>query len=260
MRVAIISPVANTGNTTASILVAGALAYTQGIDTTLMCTATKARRLHDYLGMEYEEDITASITQLQKLIMSHAIAPEDCMDYLHKLSRNLMVLDTTCKSLQDDERFDIISHVFQSNVTPLTICDVHWDPDLLYNPSRLGLLEAADLILVHVNNDKKNLEALNRMKESGNLPNKQYGLLVNSYEDACMNVRSLAGMFGFKTRYTAKIHRNPYLQQAGSKGDVLSVIEAALLKDPRVIELHQDLKEICELITSEAKLRLKWEV
>ena len=260
MRVAIISPVANTGNTTASAMIAGALAYTQGINTTLMCTTTKARRLYDYLGMIYEEDITASITQLQKLIASNAVAPEECIDYLHKITRNLMVLDTTCNSLQESERMDVISHVFKSNVTPLTICDVHWDPDLLNTESGQALLESSDLIFVHVNNDKKNMEALKRMKDSGKLPQKQYALIVNSYEDACMSVRVAAQSFGFKVRYTTKIHRNPYIQNAENKGKLLDVVYDALTKDPRVIELNQDLKEICEIITGEAKMRLKWEV
>ena len=40
----------------------------------------------------------------------------------------------------------------------------------------------------------------------------------------------------------------------------MDVVYDALTKDPRVIELNQDLKEICEIITGEAKMRLKWEV
>lgn len=259
MRVAIISPVANTGNTTAAIMIAGAYALTQGIDTTLMCTATRARRLHDYMGIVYEEDITASITQLQKLISSHAIAPEECVDYLHKVTRNLMVLDTTCKSLQEDERLDIISHVYKSDVTPVTICDIHWDPDLLDSVSGITLLEASDIIFINVNNDKKNVEALQRLKGTGKLPTKSYYLLVNSYENATMSVRTCASTFGFKSRCTTKIHRNPYIQSLAGKGEILDVIRSAISRDPRVIELNQDLKEVCEVISNESKTRLKWE-
>lgn len=260
MRVAIISPVANTGNTTASALIAGALAKTQGVDTTLMCTTTKARRLCDYLGLEYEEDITTSITQLQKLIVSKAISPEDCIDYLHKIAPNLMVLDTTCSSMLEEERMGIISHIFQSNITPITICDVHWDPDLLTNASSMGLIEAADLVMFHVNYDKKNIEAFKRMVDSNLLPkDKSYGMIANYYEDACMSVRKIASEFNMKVRYTSKIHRNPFIQDYENKGNLLAVVDGAISKDPRVIELNQDLKEICEIILSEAKMRIKWE-
>ena len=260
MRVAIIAPVANTGNTTAATMIAAALACTQGVETTLMCTTTKARRLHDYLGIEYEEDITASITQLYELIRSNAIAPGECQDYLHKVTKNLMVLDTTSKGLSEDDRTAIMSHLFKSEVTPITVCDVHWKPDLLTDENSLSILEAADLIFVQVNGDLKNIEAFKRLKDTGLLPDKRYALLVNSFDERAASIRHWATAFDFKVRYTAKLHRSPYIQMAEEKGELLSVVANALTDDPRVIELKQDFKEICQIITSHAKMRMKWEV
>lgn len=260
MKVLIMSPGKNTGNTLATALIGGAFAMTQNTDVCLTYTTTARRRLCDYFGVSVSNDITTNIRQIHNLIDANAIAPEDCKDYMLRVREHLYVLDTTSTEILPEDRVNLMHSVFAYDVAPIMICDISHSNDVLDKPLVQSLISEADVIIMSIMPDRKSYEFLAEWTQSGKFPkDKQYSLLINNYDERIASVRDIAKLTNFKLRDTLKIHYNPYVRVAANKGEIVEVLQSILAKDPNVIELRQDLKEVCQALTYYNKSRLKWE-
>ena len=260
MKILIMSPGKNTGNTLSTAIIGSVLATTQKTDVCLTYTTTDRRRLCDYLGVEPSDDVTTNIRQISNLINANAVSPKDCKDYLLKVRENLYLLDTTSTEMLPEDRLSLMHSIFSFDLAPIMICDVSSSNNVLDNSLTKSLIEEADIIIFSVTPDSKSIGFLKDWVDSGKLPmNKEYALLVNAYDERIVSVRDIAKAANFKLKNTLKIHYNPYLRAAASNGEVLNIVYKALTKDPMVIELRNDMKEICQYIVYFSKGRLKWE-
>lgn len=259
MNVAFISPSKNCGCTTVAALAAASLSATQGTDVSVMSTAVRARRMCDYVGLEYEYDVTASITQLNDLLEANAIDSKGCLDYLHKVQNHMFVLDTNNKSLDEHNRLKVIGKIFQHDVTPMMLCDVQTSNKVWEDENIRMILDSVDLLIIVVEYDLKTMEYYGSWLDK-NYINKQRkcALCVNTFDENIISIRQAAKKFGFSPRYTVKVHWNPWIQKMCNEGKLLELVYSAMDKDPRVLELRQDLKEMCQLIMSIAGMRFRW--
>lgn len=260
MRVAVVSTYPNTGNTTVAAMLGTALACTQEVDVALTYTTLKARRLCEYMGVTPTQDITTNLSQINQLIQADAISPEECKDYLLRVQNHLYILDTSSDTLSEEDRIDMMKKVYSFNVAPITICDISSNKDVMTEPLTQDIIAESDMILLNANPDLKTKKRLDEWREEGLLPmDKPVLLFINMFDERIYSIRDLARINGFKVRNSVKLHRNPFIQKYSNDGKLTSIVTEALKRNLAVLELNQDLKEICEAIMYYAQMRFKWE-
>ena len=84
-------------------------------------------------------------------------------------------------------------------------------------------------------------------------------LLVSKFDPMIDSIDKLGKAAGFKKRHTCKIHYNPLVTKYCTSGQLDTMVPYIIARDPRVIELNQDLKECTQYFLSLQSLKLKWE-
>lgn len=256
MNISVISPIGHSGTTTVTFLMAQALAHTQTQRVMLTYTGT-SRRICEYIGLSVMDDKTRSISQVVELLESHAIGEDDLYDYSVKIYPNLNIMDTADESITEEDGTKLMSFVFQNIPADITICDVSTE---IYDEVTIDLFDKSDILAVVIEPTVQSYKALINWMQSVFWPKKkEVMIIVNRYCEEIDALRNISKQIGVAHLNVCKVHQNPYLVKASNSGEGLTVLPWVLEKDPRVIELNNDLKEICQYIMSKTDSRFKWE-
>ena len=257
MKIAIVSPAGRCGATVSTLLMAYAVAYTQG-RTARLCYTGVNRALKRYVGKDaHERDATRTISQVSKLLEAHAIAPEELGDYCTKLGANIDLMDSWDESLTEEEVTSLLVFAFTKNTADYIFCDLAHGID---DPISQEVLKECDVIIVVSEPSWASLTDVQEMQDSAFWPkDKPRMLLIAKYSEEIDAVKRLADNAKFKLRTTCKIHYNPLITKYCNSGQLDTVVPYILQKDPRVIELNNDLKECTQFILSLEGAKIKWE-
>lgn len=258
MKVSLLPMEPRGGVTIATWATAMALAYKQS-KTVRVCYTGENAAIKRYLGKdELVQDKTRSISQVSKLLQAHAISPEELSNYCIKVGPNLELMDSWSEVLTPDEMDEILSFVYERSATDYTICDLGYGWDDPLTQTVLGL---SDVIIVVGNASWSSLARIKEdIEEQEKLfRDKRLMLLVNKYNPAIAPMKWCAAQAGFSLRNTCKIHYNPYIEKGCNIQDLQSVYLSAFEKDPRVVELCQDLKEVTQFLLSINSEKMRWE-
>lgn len=257
MRISVISPVPHGGTTTASMFLAQSLAHTQSLSVMLTYTGTN-RRLCEYMGVSSMDDKTRSISQVVKLMESRAIGPEDLYDYSLKLYPNMNIMDTADPTLSDEDNAKLISYVFKNIKSDICICDIS---DEIYSETTQELFEVSDIVAIVIQPDRYSYDMFRRWRESEYWPKKaNIMVIVNNYNEEVAALRDISKQLGIPHVNVCKIHYNPYIMKYSNTGESLTMMPYVVQRDPRVIELNTDFKEMTQYVVSNLGIRFKWEV
>lgn len=258
MRIALFSPCRGAGTTTLSTIIAYVLAYTQTFDTVLTYAGVSKDAL-SYTSIPIEEDPTRSITQVSKLLTANVIAADDLIDYSIQMEKNVRFFNTYETTITPAEAVRILSYIYGEIKADAVVLDIQRKMD---DPLTTDLLQMSDIIFAVVPPVYKDLERLQTFLSSSILKDKKgsIGLIVNNYDPLVAPLSALAAKAGFPMRATCKVHYNPWVTQGTNKGTLDKVIPFILRKDPRVVALNQDLKEIVQFILSPSGSKPRWDL
>lgn len=270
MRIAVLPMATRGGTTVVTLMTSMAMAYKQS-KTVRMCFTEENPAIKRYMGLDTEKDATRSISQVSKLLQAHAIEVSELANYCIKVGPNLELMDSYNPALTVEEIQDLLSFVYQQSTTDFTICDLcySWDDPL----SEIMLKEADCVIYVA----EPTWESLSRVQEyrekTGRRKKTARGrrakgndtddiaelLVVNRYDNAIAPMKWCAKQAGMALRDTCKLHFNPYITKGCNIMDLHSVAMKSFERDPRVVELCQDLKEITQFLLSINNEKMRWE-
>lgn len=259
MKICVMSPLAHTGNSVVTALVGDSLARTQMQQTTVTYTGDN-RRICNYLGVSALEDKTRTISQIVKLLEAEAIAPEDIVDYSVTPAENLHIMDTVDKSITEQESEKLMLHVYEHVKTMFSLCDCSLSID---DDIAIKLMKPCEIIIVVIQPDIMSYEAFLEWKESKAYPTddieKSVLVIVNRYKEEIDALRNITKKLGLKHADVCKLHDNPYITKACNSGDLTALLPLIRSKDPRVVELNNDLKEITQYIMSKLGVKFTWD-
>lgn len=258
MRIAIIPTAGRIGTTTVSVLVAQALAFTQH-KTVRLCYTYRDDMLKEFLGISAEDhDPTRTISQVSKLLQAHAIEPEGLSDYCHHIATNFELLDSFDPTLTDEELDELTTFTFARSTTDYTICDCAFD---LNDPLTRSIVKASDTVVLIGGPGLRLMRETRRAVESGFIPpNKVRLVIVNNYDEQIADLKYIAGQSGVRLRDCCKVHYNPWVTKCCNRGELDSIMSYVINRDPRVLPLLNDFKEITQFFCAIAGDKHKWEV
>lgn len=257
MKIAVVSPAGRCGATVATLLMGYTLAYTQG-KTVRLCYTGENRAIKRYVGRDSEErDATRTISQVSKLLEAHAIPPEDLGDYCLKMGTNIDLMDSWDSALTEEEVTRLLVFAFSRSTTDYIFCDLAYD---ISDHTSQAVLQECDMVVIISEPSRASLDMVRITQESSYWPkNKPCMLLVAKWNEEISPIKTLATEAQFKLRHTCKIHYNPLITKYCNSGQLDTVVPYIIQKDPRVVELNNDMKECVQFILGENRAKMKWE-
>lgn len=257
MKIAVLSAADRCGATASVLLMASAIADTQE-RSVRVCYTGENNSIKRYVGKDAgARDATMTISQVSKLLEAHAIAPESLSDYCTKLIPNMDVMDSWDEALTEEEMISLLTFTYSRNTTDYIFCDMAQELD---SPVAQSVLSVSDAVVIVSEPSKASLTAVREMQESPLWPKDvPCMLLIAKYNEAIDSVSNLAKVSQFKLRSTCKLHYNPLITKYCSTGQLLTIVPYAIKRDPRVVELNNDLKECTQFFLSLNNAKMKWE-
>ena len=255
MKIAVVSPFHRTGISTITALLGYALVWTQQASTVISYSGYSD--MARYLGTSELDDKTRSISQLSKLLSAGAISPENITEYCVPLIRDLHLLDTTSTTVTAEEKSKLLSFVFDRVPTDFIVCEVNSE---LYEETTKELLNNCDLIVMVFHPYRTQFDEVKRYMQSEDWPSdKPIMYLCNQYDDVVKPLRDISRDMGVKHLNMCKLHYNPWIMKMAEAGKLDEIVPYVLQKDPRVIELANDMREWMSYVQSINGHRVKWE-
>ncbi|MFB9277208.1 hypothetical protein [Cohnella cellulosilytica] len=260
MKIAVISPDRKQGGTTVSVLLAVALAQTQNISTCLTYTGNNNTSLAGFLGLKPAEDKTRNLTQVIKLLEANAISGEEIRDYCIKIPDvpNLQLMDTASETISDADNSKLLKFVIGNMNHDMVVTDVATE---IYDDISRAVIDNSDLVVMVLTQSKEIAEKLKYWEAAGvmdYLNRKGLVFIVNQYDPYVEAFRDTTKRMGLRHRRCAKISYNAFVKRTGNMGKLQTILPYVLGKDPRVIELNNDLKESLLVVLANLGRRTIW--
>ena len=254
MKVALISPFHRSGLSTVTTMLGMTLTWTQRVSTLISYIGDSS--IPAILGTPAIDDKTRSISQLSKLLTERAIGSEQILEYCVPLAKDLHLMDTTSTILTEEEKERIIGFVFDQVPTDFVVCECTGS---LEDDVTQSIFNIADVIIMVFEPYKTQFDGVKEYLNSKLWPkDKHTMLLCNKYDDIIMPLRSISSTFGIKHVDMCKLHYNPWITKMGEAGSLADILDPILSKDPRVVELNNDLREWMDFFMSLKNSRVRW--
>lgn len=260
MKIAVISPDRRQGGTTVSVLLALALAQTQNYRTCLTYTGNDNLSIMGCLGLKPFEDKTRNLTQVIKLLEAHAISGEEISDYCIKVPGvpNLQIIDTASDTISDEDNSKLLKFVIENLHHEIVITDVATE---IYDDITRAVIDQSDLVVMVLTQSRDIGNKLKYWETAGVLEyvnNKGLVFIFNQYDPYVEAFRDTTKRMGLRHRRCAKISYNPFIKKTGNQGKLQTILPYILKKDPRVIELNNDLKECLMTVLANLGRKTVW--
>lgn len=256
MKAAVISPKHETGLSTITAMIGMTLTWTQQY--TCMMSYLGPSDVPRYLGLGSLDDKTRSISQLNKLLQAGAIAPDQITEYSVPVFRDLWLMDTTSTLVTEEEKAKIISFVFDQVPVDVALCEV-CDDDLS-KETTVEILRNSDVIIIIFQPSTNQFDAVKKFLMAQPWAEfKDILYICNRYDDVIMPLRDISKNMGVAHTDMCKLHYNPWIPKMCEAGQLDDIVKFTVMKDPRVINLNNDLKEITSYFATGLRAKLKWE-
>ncbi|WP_433946686.1 hypothetical protein [Paenibacillus sp. SN-8-1] len=262
MNVTFISPDRRQGLTTVSALTAVALASTQNLTTCLTFTGGDNTSLNTFLGLDPVEDKTRNIGQMVKLLEADAISGNEIADYCTKIPGipNLQILDSTSTDINSEANDKLIKFAIENMTTDVVITDVTTE---IFDEVTKEVIEHSDLVIMVLTQSRDIWKKLKLWEEEQWEPGSKVsqtimeklsskGLLFvfNQYDYNVEAFRDTTKKFGIRHRRCCRISYNSWIKKTSNQGKLHTILPYIISKDPRVIDLNIEIKELLMVILS----------
>jgi cellulose biosynthesis protein BcsQ len=251
MKIAVFSPVhGQTGNTVTSLFLAISLALTQRKNICLTHTDFSSTVIQESLGLDIQEDVTRSLSQVFKLLNSGTLLEKELTDYAINVIPGLDLYTTHNVVLESGELSDFIEFLFNKmKIYHHIVIDV--DSGLTNKTTEL-CLSIADTVVItvsqnfHVLKKTRDLVQSNEFKKL--VKNTRVVYAVNRFNTEVCKLSDVARQLDVKTKDIILIHDNHFISRCYNKGIIEDVLKRALQKDIRVLELYNDIRNACRIL------------
>ena len=242
----------NSGNTTASLLLAHALADTKR-HVFFTHVSAKSSALETYLGLADYEDKTSTPTQLVKLMREGAIKVEDIGDFCKNDVEFLHIFTNNRDNFLQDDMHTLVDYISSSpdSMYEYMVFDIDASLD---NETAQLVLKKSDIVVVNLSASTHRLDQFKEMEpQLVKLFNgKKVITLVNQYDQKVMKLKEVTKYLGAKTTpYT--IRYNPWVQWSCNKGKLSYLYLQGKVKDADVIDVFRDITTLASGV-SKAKV------
>lgn len=252
-KVLVMSPIYKSGVSTVAALLTQGLTYSGR--TAMMTYTNPIGRIPSYLGIQDTHDITRSIMQVIKLLEHGALDDSDILDYTSCFAKNAYIMSLVDETLSEDDRINIVRHMFAHVPTDIAICDNH---NHAASEVSKTLYTLADVILFVVDQSWYTMDYLKRVLTIKEVQQaRSVCLVINHYSEVVNDVRSWARHLGFPYHRVCKIHESPWIRKCALTGTLQTILPLAMDYDPRVAILRNDILELNQLINTDLLARNK---
>lgn len=260
MRISVISPDRRQGGTTVSIMLALALAQTQNYTVCLTYTGNSGNSIAGALGIKPSGDKTRSLTQVIKLLESNAISGDEILDYCIQVPGvpNLQIIDTSSDAITDEDNAKLLKFVIGSLNHQIVITDVTTEIYEGITETIIGNSDLVVMVLTQSREIKEKLKHWEAAQTMERLNRKGLVFIVNQYDPYVEAFRDTTKSMKLKHTRCAKISYNPFIKRTSNIGKLQTILPYLLDKDPRVIELNNDLKECLAIVLANLGKRMAW--
>ncbi len=260
MRISVISPDRKQGGTTVSALLALALAETQNLSTCLTFTGSRNLSMARFLGIKAREDKTRSLTQMIKMLESNAISVDEIRDYCIPVPgvNHLQMIDTASENITESDNAKITKFIIRNLNHHMVVTDVTTE---IYDDVTMSVIDDSDLVVMVLTQSGELFEKLKYWRSSNVLDylnRKGLVYIFNQYDPYVQAFRDTTKKMGLKHSRCAKIAYNPFIKRTSNMGKLQSILKFILNRDPRVIELHNDLKECLMVVLANLGRNTNW--
>jgi len=251
LKIAVFSPIhGQTGNTVTSLFLATSLALTQRKNICLTHTDFNSTVIEYALGLDTTEDVTRSLSQVFKLLSSGTLLEKELADYAINVIPGLDLYTTHNVMFEHDELAKFIEFLFNKmKIYHHIVIDV--DTGIKSKTSEL-CLSIADTVVITVSQNYHVLKAtmgLMRNEDFKKLvKNKRVLFAVNRFNSEICKLSDIAKQLDVKTKDIIILHENVFITRCYNKGVIEDVIKRALMKDIRVLELYNDIRNACRIL------------
>jgi len=248
LKIAVYSPVhGQTGNTVTSLFLAISLALTQRKNICLTHTDFSSTVIQESLGLDIQEDVTRSLSQVFKLLSSGTLLEKELTDYAINVIPGLDLYTTHNIVLESGELSSFIEFLFnRMKIYHHIVIDV--DSGLTNKTTEL-CLSIADTIVITVSQNFQVLKKARELVQSAEFKkltkDKRILFAVNKYDSEICKISEIEKHLGVKSKDFFLIHENVFISRCYNKGIIEESIKRAYLKDARVLNLHNDIKNAC---------------
>ncbi|THF74756.1 hypothetical protein [Cohnella fermenti] len=259
MRISVLSPDRKQGGTTLGIMLALAMAQTQSYTTCLTYTGNSPT-MANFLGIRAAADKTRNLTQVIKLLEASAISGDEIMDYCLKVPGvpNLQIIDTAADRISAQDNAKLVKFVIENLNHEIVITDIGTE---IYEDISRSVIDNSDLIVMVLSQSKETGDKLKTWESAGVmdiLNRKGVVFVFNQYDPYVEAFRNTTKRLGLRHRRCAKLGYNPFIKRTSNIGKLQTILPFIMNKDPRVIELHNDLKEIVLTVLSNLGKKTVW--
>ncbi|RED52800.1 hypothetical protein [Cohnella lupini] len=260
MRIAVISPDRRQGGTTISVLLALALAQTQNLTTCLTYTGNNNKSITGALGLKLVEDKTRNLTQVIKLLEANAISGDEILDYCIKVPGvpNLQIINTASDTISDADNARLLKFVIENLNHQVVITDVTTE---IYDDVTKSVIDNSDLVIMVLTQSKDVGDKLSYWESAEiieYLNKKGLVFIFNQYDPYVEAFRDTTKRLNLRHRRCAKISYNAFIKKTSNIGKLQTILPFILKKDPRVIELNNDLKECLMMVLANLGRKTVW--
>jgi cellulose biosynthesis protein BcsQ len=258
MKIAVMSPSRDQGITTASILLGLTLAQTQGLSVCLTHSGLDNSSLEAYLGISKYNDKTKSITQIIRLLESHAIAGDEIADYCTKIENKFEILNTAAPNIDKEESAKLLKFIIPNLKHDIVITDVETE---LWEETTKQIIQTADVIIIVMSQNIHTINKLEAWRESeyyNCIRGKPTMYIINKFDGYVSAFRDFTKQARLKHMQCCKISYSPFIKKTANMGKLHTIIPYILERDVRVCELNNDLKECMQVIKAHMGERSNW--
>lgn len=250
MIISVISPENHgTGTTTTAMLLALGLGNMKK-RVLLTHTDSISNSLYTYLGLKQLEDKTSTPTQMVKLLREGAIQSEDVSDYCKNVADNVFVFTNNKSNFSNEDMRDLSEFLVDHSNFDYII----YDFNNFYTETSKYILKYSDAIVLNFTQSIIELERFKSEmdKYSKMFVGKKLLLVCNRYNSIIGKDKDVPKHLGFKAPCNV-IHYNPWLPMACNSGQLLALYQNIRNKNPKVVELNNDINRLASVVT---KLRI----
>lgn len=247
LKVTVMSPLHQVGSSVVSAMLAQGITYSNHSATLLF--NQEDSKLPNYIGIDDVSDPTRSVMQIVKLIDSGSIQDNDILDYTYNFATNVNLLNTADRTMSAKDKSQVINYVFKRTPTDVVILD---NSDDLSTLTSTHLINDSDVIFVVVQMFPKAFERLKIWLDYASLKDKANVYVVFAeYNEVVFSIRDLARYIGLPASRVLKLHYNPWIAKCCINKQLHTILPLAMNKDPRVVNLRNDILEFNAVLTSE---------
>lgn len=247
MRIAVVSPHArNNGNTTLAMLIGLELASQQRL-TCITHAKPTSRSFQKYLNFRQFNDKTSTPSQIVKILKNGNLTSDDVRSYCKQVTSDLEAFTNEYDNFDQDDMNFMIRYIAKIFPHENIIFDVD-DDNMTQNTE---VIKLCDVVVLNITQSLKELDDFKNNKEKylEMLSGKPTVVVVNKFMSEASNLKETAAWMGMsKPNNFTVVHFNPWITWATNHGKLNTLFRNIENKDPRVIELTSDLKNVCTTI------------